>query len=74
MAKFGDHVLHRLASSFLNVIRQAGRQAEKSSSLGDFFRIQYLPFGYYLVVLITIFGFGSAKTISECAFLCLRYS
>ena len=26
-------------------------------------RIQYLAFGYYLVVLNDIFGFGSAKTI-----------
>jgi len=25
VAKFGDHVLRRLASSLLNVIRQAGR-------------------------------------------------
>ena len=29
VAKFGDRVLHRLASNLLNVIRQAGRQAEK---------------------------------------------
>ena len=26
VAKFGDHVLHRLASSLSNVIRQVGRQ------------------------------------------------
>ena len=32
VAKFGDHVLHRLASSLSNVIRQA----DKKSSLGDF--------------------------------------
>jgi len=67
VAKFGDRVLRRLASSLLNVIRQAcmqaGRQADKNSSLGDFFRIQYLAFGYYLVVLNSIFGFGGAKTI-----------
>jgi len=50
VAKFGDHALHCLASSLLNVIRQAGRQADKNFSLGDFFRIQYLAFGYYLVV------------------------
>ena len=59
VAKFGDHVLHRLASSLLNVIRQA----DKNSSLGDFFRIQYLAFGYYLVALNAVVGFGSAKTI-----------
>ena len=63
VAKFGDHVLHRYASSLLNVIRQVGRQADKNSSLGDFFRIHYLAFGYYLVVLNTISGFGSTKTI-----------
>ena len=55
MAKFGDHVLHRVASSLSNVIRyigrQAGRQVDKNSSLGDFFRIQYMAFGNYLVVL-----------------------
>jgi len=51
VAKFGDRVLRRLASSLFNVIRQAGRQADKNSSLGDFFRIRYLEFGYYLVVL-----------------------
>ena len=60
MAKFGDHVLRRLASSLSNVIRQAGRQADKNSRL---FRIQYLAFGYYFVVLDAIFGFDSAKTI-----------
>ena len=32
VAKFGDHVL-----PLTNVIRQAGRQADKNSSLGDFF-------------------------------------
>ena len=32
-------------------------------ALGDFFRIQYLAFGWYFVVLNAIFGFGSAKTI-----------
>ena len=32
VAKFGDHVLHHLASSLSNVIRQA----DKNSSLGDF--------------------------------------
>ena len=63
MAKFGDRVLRRLASSLSNVIRQAGRQADKNSSLGDFFKIQYLAFGNYLVVLNAIFSFGSAKTI-----------
>ena len=63
MAKFGDRVLHLLDSSLSNVIRQAGRQADKNSSLGDFFRIQYLAFGYYLVVLNAIFGFGSVKTV-----------
>jgi len=62
VAKFGDHVLCRLAFSLLNVIRQAGRQADKNSSLGDFFRVQYLAFGCYFV-LNAIFGFGSAKTI-----------
>jgi len=39
VAKFGDHELRRLASSLSNVIRQAGRQADKISSLGDIFRI-----------------------------------
>ena len=32
VAKFGDHMLRHLASSFSNVIRQA----DKNSSLGDF--------------------------------------
>jgi len=36
VAKFGNHVLCRLASSLSNVIRQAGRQADENSSLGDF--------------------------------------
>ena len=63
MAKFGDHVLRRLASSLSNVIRQAGRQADENSSLGEFFRIRYLAFGCYFVVLNVIFGFGSTKTI-----------
>ena len=31
--KFGDRVLHHLASSLLNVIKQAGRQADENSSL-----------------------------------------
>ena len=38
VAKFCDHVLHCLASSLWNVIRQAGRQANKSFSLGDFLK------------------------------------
>jgi len=59
VAQFGDHVLRRLASSLSNVIRQA----DETFSLGDFFRIQYLAFGYYFVVLNAIFGFGNAKTI-----------
>jgi len=52
VAKFGGHVLHCLASSLSNVIRQAGRQADEN-----------LVFGYYFVVLNAIFGFRSAKTI-----------
>ena len=44
VTKFGDHVLHRLASSLSNVI---GRQ-----TIIDFFRSQYLAFGYYLEVAI----------------------
>ena len=32
VAKVGDHVLRRLASSLLNVIRRAGRQADKKST------------------------------------------
>ena len=63
VAKFGDHVSCRLASSLSNVIRQAGSQADKNSSLGDFFRIQYLEFGNYLVVLNAKFGSSSAKAI-----------
>ena len=59
MAKFGDHVLHCLASNLLNVIRQA----DENSSLGDFLRIQYLAFGCYFVALNAIFSFGNAKTI-----------
>ena len=50
-------MLYHLASSLSNVIRQA----DKNSSLGDFFRIQYLAFGNHLVVLNAIFRFGSAK-------------
>ena len=63
VTKFGDHLLRRLVSSLSNVIRQAGRQADENSSLGDFFRIQCLAFGCYFVVLNAIFSFGSAKTI-----------
>ena len=59
MAKFGDHALHCLAFSFLNMIRKAGRQKFHFSDL----RIQYLAFGNYFVVLNAIFGFGSAKII-----------
>ena len=59
VAKFGGHVLRRLASS----LSQAGRQADENSSLGDCFRIQYLEFGHYFTILNAIFGFGSAKTI-----------
>ena len=51
------------ASSLLNVIRQVGRQVDENSSFRWLFRIQYLAFGNYLVVLNTIFGSGSAKTI-----------
>ena len=40
VAKFGDHALRHLASSLSNVIRQAGRQADKNSNLYDFLRIQ----------------------------------
>ena len=36
VAKFGDHVLRRLASSLSNVIRQAGRKPDKNYGLGDF--------------------------------------
>ena len=60
MAKFGDHVLCCLASSLSNVIRQASRQ---NTSLGDFFRIQYLAFGNYSVILNAMFGFSNTKTI-----------
>jgi len=63
VAKLSDHVLHCLASSLSNVIRQVGRQADEISSLGDFFRIQYLAFGYHFAVVNAIFRFGSAKTI-----------
>ena len=62
--KFGGNVLHCLASSLSNMIRQASRQADENSSLGDFFRIQYWHLhGYYFVVLNAIFGFVSAKAI-----------
>ena len=62
VAKFGDHVLRCLALKPFEC-DQAGRQADKNSSLGDFFRIQYFAFSCYFVVLTAIFGFGSAKTI-----------
>jgi len=68
VAKFGDRVLRRLASSLSNVNRHTGRQVDKNSSLSDFFRIQYLAFGYYSVVLNAIFSFGSAKTIPRACF------
>ena len=68
VAKFGDRVLRGLASSLSNVIRHAGRQADKNSSLGDFFRIQCLAFGYSLVVLNAIFCLGGAKTIQWACF------
>ena len=75
--KFGDHVLLRLASSLSNVMwsgRQAGRQADKTFSLGDFFRIQYLAFGYCFGVSNAIFDFSSAKTIPWACFLYVGYS
>jgi len=50
MAKFGDHVLRRLASSLSNVIKQGGRQADKNSSLGDF-----LEFSIWHLVTILLF-------------------
>ena len=62
VVKFGCHVLRRLAASLSIVIRQAGKQANKNSSLGGFFGIQHLAFSYYLAVLIVTIGFGSAKT------------
>jgi len=64
VAKLGDHLLRRLASSHSNVIRQAGRQADKNSSLGDFFKNSV--FGIWLLfsgLNAIIFSFGSAKTI-----------
>ena len=63
MAKFGNRVLRRLASSLSNVISQVGRQTKTPVQV-TFFKIQYMAFGYYLVVLnATIFGIGSAETI-----------
>ena len=59
VAKFGDYMLHRLASRLLIVIKQA----DENSNLGDFFIIQYLAFGSYLFILNAVFDFGSAKTI-----------
>ena len=47
VAKFGDHKLHRLASSLSKVIRQVYRQADENSSLSDFFRTQYLVFSCF---------------------------
>jgi len=52
-----------LGHNLSNVIRQVGKQTDKNSSLGNFFRFQYLAFGNHLVFLNTIFGFGSTKTI-----------
>ena len=52
VANFGDHVLHCLASSLSNVIRQVDRQT-KNSSLGNF-----LEFSTNILS-----GFDSAKTI-----------
>jgi len=64
VAKFGDRLFCRLASSLSNMIRQAGGQANEKSSLGPHsFRIQYFAFGNNLVVSNAIFGFGSAKAI-----------
>ena len=47
MAKFGDHVSRRLASSLLNVIRQADRQADKNFSLGDFLELSIKLFSCF---------------------------
>ena len=47
LKKFGDHVLCHVASSLLNVVRQAGRQADKNSSLGDFLELSI----WYLVTI-----------------------
>ena len=70
VTKFGDHVLHHLASSLLNVIRQAGRRKFQFRWL--FKTIQCLAFGNYLVVLNAISGFGSAKTTPWTCFSLLK--
>ena len=71
VAKFGDNVLHRLASSLSNMITQVGRQADENSNLGDVFRIQFLAFGNYLVLNTShIFV---PRLFHERAFLCIRY-
>jgi len=62
VAKFGDHVLHRLASCLSNAIRQVDKQAKIPLQV-TLLRIQCLAFDNYLVVLNAIFGFGSARTI-----------
>ena len=67
VAKFGDHVLSRLAFSLSNVIRQV----DENSS---FLRIQYLAFGSYLVVLNVMFCLVVPRLFRELAFLCIRYS
>ena len=69
VAKFGDHVLRCLASSFLNVIRQAGRQAIRIPAKVTF-RIQYLAFGNYLVVGMVLVV---PRLFCERAFLRVRY-
>jgi len=50
VAKLSDHVLHCLASSLLNVIRQVGRQADEISSLGDFLQFSI----WHLVTILLL--------------------
>jgi len=67
VAKFGDHVLRRLASSLSNVIRQAGRHADKNSSKGDFFlEFSYLAFGNFLTLYSAVVVLFSCKIFIGC--------
>ena len=55
MAKFDGNVLRCLASSLSNVISTGSKSGRLKLLHGNFFKIQYLSFGSYLVALTLYF-------------------
>ena len=72
--KIGNHVLRHLASNPLNVIRQAGRQADKNNScLGDFIVIKYQPYQDCYIIAITCEIMIYLTSIPSAIGLCQAY-